>query len=494
MENQEVRKDIAQAAVYSSYRILCDRRRTAYIRVMDSWVGLKTRVWLDSMSFEDPFLNILVVIVNLMECVLHSFVAENDQDQDMIYEDFDQVDQLEMEEMDLKWQMAMLSLRINRCYKCLQWAIFLGSVYVMYNLDDKTRYSAFKVTEVKSDEPKALVLFVFMDGLVLNDVNWLVADALIAAAEFAMMGFSPKDKSSGLETHASLEDLSKVDIRRRGIGRERSVTVQRRIKEAKGEEGDEKVVGRRKRRRRKKAGKGKKVRGTRKRLGEDGASRKGIEDRVQKVKEDGRRRRQVEGRKGKEEGGEDREEGRRAVKEEVEEEGTEAERNGQGERQFQGRYRSVSRKEVGDKNGSYGAEGRKYRIKNRKRSGAEKARVISKSRRKERVRGRGGENDRGGGGTHGFRERPFRPGSTGGGAGGDGHGGLQLLRPQQVTLGQVKSELAWSSQVLLMKQGKKLVDFCANQKRRGALSNLEGGVVRISGKRQPSVAHFQCLT
>ncbi|GJY06660.1 hypothetical protein Tco_0373714, partial [Tanacetum coccineum] len=42
---------------------------------------------------------------NIMECVLHSFVAENEQDQDMIYEDFDQVDQLEMEEMDLKWQM-----------------------------------------------------------------------------------------------------------------------------------------------------------------------------------------------------------------------------------------------------------------------------------------------------------------------------------------------------------------------------------------------------
>ncbi|GKF88100.1 hypothetical protein Tco_0258977 [Tanacetum coccineum] len=38
-------------------------------------------------------------------------------DQDMIYEDFDQVDQLEMEELDLKWQMAMLSLRINRFEK-----------------------------------------------------------------------------------------------------------------------------------------------------------------------------------------------------------------------------------------------------------------------------------------------------------------------------------------------------------------------------------------
>nr|GFC78713.1 hypothetical protein [Tanacetum cinerariifolium] len=38
----------------------------------------------------------------------------NHQNQDMIYEDFDQVDQMEMEELNLKWQLAMLSLRINR--------------------------------------------------------------------------------------------------------------------------------------------------------------------------------------------------------------------------------------------------------------------------------------------------------------------------------------------------------------------------------------------
>ncbi|GKD50753.1 hypothetical protein Tco_1279729, partial [Tanacetum coccineum] len=36
---------------------------------------------------------------NIMECLLHSFVAENEPDQDMIYEDFDQVDQLEMEKL-----------------------------------------------------------------------------------------------------------------------------------------------------------------------------------------------------------------------------------------------------------------------------------------------------------------------------------------------------------------------------------------------------------
>ncbi|GKG36510.1 hypothetical protein Tco_0444188, partial [Tanacetum coccineum] len=87
----------------------------------------------------------------------HSDNAENEPDQDMIYEDFDHVDQLEMEELDLKWQMAMLSLRINRFEK--------KAGRKMKAVDDKARYSAFKVTEVKTDKLKALVS---VDSM----VNW----------------------------------------------------------------------------------------------------------------------------------------------------------------------------------------------------------------------------------------------------------------------------------------------------------------------------------
>ncbi|GKE12885.1 hypothetical protein Tco_1416436 [Tanacetum coccineum] len=84
---------------------------------------------------------------NVLENVLHSFFAESDPQQQITYEDFDQISKLDLEELDIKWQMAMLSVRINRFKK-----------KAGKKMDSKTRYSTFKIKELdKSEEPKALV-------------------------------------------------------------------------------------------------------------------------------------------------------------------------------------------------------------------------------------------------------------------------------------------------------------------------------------------------
>nr|GEV00202.1 ribonuclease H-like domain-containing protein [Tanacetum cinerariifolium] len=94
-------------------------RRTTVAPTHSAFIGAASTkmVYSDQPSYSSLISYTPVPAGSIMEDVLHSFVAENKPTQQLAYEDFEQVDQLEREELDIKWQMAMLSLRINKFQK-----------------------------------------------------------------------------------------------------------------------------------------------------------------------------------------------------------------------------------------------------------------------------------------------------------------------------------------------------------------------------------------
>ncbi|GJS06699.1 ribonuclease H-like domain-containing protein, partial [Tanacetum coccineum] len=206
---------------------------------------------------------------NVLENVLHSFVAESDPQQQITYEDFDQIGKLDLEELDIKWQMAMLSVRINRfekkagrkfkfnnkdaarfdkkkvrCYQCSELGHFAREC-TGKKVDSKTRYSQFKIKELdKSEEPKALVSVdsmlnwsdheseymekgasevygmivgygddagILADGVSVaagvgaDGISVTSSDATDAETQFALMGLSPQAKIDNMNNKVKLE-------------------------------------------------------------------------------------------------------------------------------------------------------------------------------------------------------------------------------------------------------------------------------------------------
>nr|GEU34155.1 ribonuclease H-like domain-containing protein [Tanacetum cinerariifolium] len=139
---------------------------------------------------------------NIIEDVLQLFVADIEPEQQLAYEDLEQIKKLDLEEMDLKWQMAMLSVRVHKFEQKARRKIDFDKKESARAKggNDKQRYSSFKIKDIgkKEEDSKALIT---IDTLVdwtnhnsaaklynlITGANSKEANTTGAAGEFALM-------------------------------------------------------------------------------------------------------------------------------------------------------------------------------------------------------------------------------------------------------------------------------------------------------------------
>nr|GEW06627.1 hypothetical protein [Tanacetum cinerariifolium] len=114
---------------------------------------------------------------NVIEDVLQSFVADTKPEQQLAYEDLEQIEKLDLEEMDLKWKMAMLSVRVHKFEQ-------KAGRKIDFDKTESARFNKQKEIGIKDDDSKTLVS---VDMLVDWSNHASKSDEVIAAKEFGMI-------------------------------------------------------------------------------------------------------------------------------------------------------------------------------------------------------------------------------------------------------------------------------------------------------------------
>ncbi|GKG04384.1 hypothetical protein Tco_0314771 [Tanacetum coccineum] len=107
---------------------------------------------------------------------MYSFFANQSSGPQLDHEDLEQVDEFDLEEMDLKWQVVMISMRLKKFYKKTGRKLHFDAIEPVGF--DKTKEETWKQEELKA--------LVTLDG---DGVDW-IGHAKDEQENFALMAYS----------------------------------------------------------------------------------------------------------------------------------------------------------------------------------------------------------------------------------------------------------------------------------------------------------------
>ncbi|GKD06222.1 putative ribonuclease H-like domain-containing protein [Tanacetum coccineum] len=123
--------------------------------------------------------------------LMYSFFANQSNGPQLDHEDLEQINEYDLEEMDLKWQVAMISMRLKKFYKKTRRKLHFDAKEPIGSQDAKRKDAGsygYKVKDNgriqgKNEEPNALVT---LDG---EGINW-TAHTKDEEQDFALMAFN----------------------------------------------------------------------------------------------------------------------------------------------------------------------------------------------------------------------------------------------------------------------------------------------------------------
>ncbi|GJZ93638.1 hypothetical protein Tco_0665841 [Tanacetum coccineum] len=134
-------------------------------------------------------------IDNLSDAVICAFFASQPNSPQLVHEDLQQIYPDDMEEMDLKWQMAMLTIRARRFLKNIERKITVNG---NETIDNKNKESSRRSVPVETSTSTALVS---CDGL--GGYDW--SDQAEEGPNYALMAFSSSSPNS--ESFTGLDEF-----------------------------------------------------------------------------------------------------------------------------------------------------------------------------------------------------------------------------------------------------------------------------------------------
>ncbi|GJS67535.1 hypothetical protein Tco_0682099 [Tanacetum coccineum] len=100
--------------------------------------------------------------------VIYSLFAKQSEDWDLLHEDLEQIDDLDIEEMDINWQIAMIAIRMKKFYKKAGRRVRIDGKAPGTNDGKKKRDSVYQGQEAGKQEKNQMGLLTMDDGV----VNW----------------------------------------------------------------------------------------------------------------------------------------------------------------------------------------------------------------------------------------------------------------------------------------------------------------------------------